>query len=57
MLMKHRSSPGLQVLGNESSLFLKPEEKNLIIKPEIVLSTTIVKLPKLRTNNHVEVPT
>ncbi|KAL4479847.1 hypothetical protein ABPG74_020363 [Tetrahymena malaccensis] len=55
MLMKNRSSA--PQLGNESYLFLKNDERNIVQKPDIVISTTTVKLPKLKTNNNVEVPT
>lgn len=45
------------MLDNSSMLFRKNEDKNLLMRKDIVLSTTTVKLPNLKTNNHVLVPT
>ena len=42
---------------NSTALFMKNEEKNLLMRKDIVLQTTTVKLPNLKTNNHVIVPT
>jgi len=45
------------MLDNSSALYRKNEDKNLLMKKDIVISTTTVKLPNLKTNNHVLVPT